>query len=268
MVVEGTIGSGKHYPVVLDTGASVPLFVNDIHIKENRLAYIPAISSRNEPSGWGKCLIPKLNIGQIALSNWTCYYKEQHMELKLFGLPIARGKALIAGLGTLRRFKYIIFDSIKKEVELSLERSYEPLNRDIWTAHPFYIEEGLGDNCYLYVKIPVAGEEVELQLDTGSGKGLAVSEELWKHLSKKTHYNKLKKDIDLYPYIGLLNCKKSTIPKLEFGNRIITNAEISVFPDNCSLVGPCSGLVGMQYFKDTIIVLDFERNFLWIRNKP
>jgi hypothetical protein len=49
---------------------------------------------------------------------------------------------------------------------------------DLWTQYPFEIEEDLGGNVFLFVKIPIAGEEIELQLDTGSGRGLAITEEL------------------------------------------------------------------------------------------
>ena len=47
MVIEGKLGSGRKYPVILDTGASVALFVNDIHIMENKLAISP-INSGND----------------------------------------------------------------------------------------------------------------------------------------------------------------------------------------------------------------------------
>ncbi len=266
MAVEGKIDNGKCYPVVLDTGASVTLFVNDIHIVENQLAYSPMKSGYNDPSGWGKCCLPKLNIGQVTLINWPCYYREQHAEYRLFGLPVAREKAVIAGLGALRKFKYVMFDSIREEAELSLVKTFEPVNHNIWTKYSFDIEEELNGNTFLYVKIPVAGEETELQLDTGSGKGLAVSEELWKKISQRVPQIRLTQDKDLYPYIGLLACKHGVISEIKIGERTIKNAGISVFPDNSPIVDRCSGLIGMQYFQNTIIVLDFERNLLWVRS--
>lgn len=267
MAVEGRIGNGKHYPIVLDTGASVALFVNDMHIRENQLAFSPIKSNKNDSAGWGTCYLPKLSIGQVTLANWPCYYKEQHMEFRLFGLPLAKGKAIIAGLGVLRKFKYVKFDSIREEVELSLEKTFEPENQNTWAKYSFEIEEDLGGNTFLFIKIPVAGEETELQLDTGSGKGLAVAEELWDKISQKIQRIKLKKSKDLYPYIGLLTCKRGIIPALKVGERIIKNAGISIFPDDSPIVDRCSGLVGMQYFQDTVIALDFERNLLWIRNR-
>jgi hypothetical protein len=266
MAVEGRLGNGREYPVVLDTGASIALFVNDVHIMENQLAIYPLKS--NDSVGWGRCYLPELNIGQVTLANWPCFYREQHTEVQLLGLPLAKGKAIIAGLAALRRFKYIAFDSVRKEVEFSLGQAFKLAQLDLWTQYSFAIEEDLGGNVFLFVKIPIAGEEIELQLDTGSGRGLAIAEELWERMRKRIHYIKLRKGRDLYPYIGWLACKQGVAPKLEVGNRTLENAMISVFPNDSPIVDQCSGLLGMQYFQDTTVALDFERNLMWVKNSP
>jgi hypothetical protein len=264
MTVEGKFNSGNKYPVVLDTGASISLFVNDIHIKENKLQIHPLKSNRDSV-GWGMCYLPELQIGQVTLVNWPCFYQEQHTEVQLLGLPLARDKAAIAGLQALRMFKYIAFDSIKEEVEFSLGMIFKPENSDSWAKYPFTIEEDLGGNSFLFVKIPFAGEEIELQLDTGSGRGLAVAEELWEKIRKKIQPTKLTKGKDLYPYTGWLPCKRGIIPELELGNRIVKDAMISVFPNDSLILDECPGLIGMQYFQDTVTVLDFERYLMWVK---
>ncbi len=128
------------------------------------------------------------------------------------------------------------------------------------------IQEDLGGNAFLFVKIPIAGHETEVQLDTGSGRGLAISEESWKAIEEQIGHTKLRKARDLYPYIGLLPCRRGVARRLKIGNRIITDAMISVFPDDSPIVDRCSGLLGMQFFQDTVIVLDFERNLMWVKN--
>lgn len=265
MVVEGTIGSGKKYPVVIDTGASPALFVNDIHILENKLAIYPIGTGKNGAPGWGICHLPELSIGKVTLINWPCFYREQHTEVRLFGLPLAKAKPVIIGLPALKRFKYIAFDSINKEVEFSLEKAFDCDRSDLWTQYPFVIEEYLGGNASLFVKIPVAGQETELQLDTGCGRGLAINRELWEKLSTRIQNVTLKKGRDLYPYIGWLPCEQGVIPKLDVGARTIKNAKISVFPNDSPLVDQCRGLLGMQCFRDTVMVIDFERNLIWVK---
>lgn len=266
MAVEGRLDGGRTYPVILDTGASVTLFVNDVHVVENNLAIAPLGRPKNGSPGWGRCLLPALHIGRISLSDLPCFYREQHTEMRLLGLPLAKDKAMIAGLGVLRQFKYIAFDSISREVELSIEKAFEPEQPDSWAQYPFVIEEDLGGNAFLFVKITIAGYETEVQLDTGSGRGLAITEELWMELAKRIGHAKLRKGRDLYPYIGLLPCRHGTVPKLTVGNRIVTDATLSVFPDDSPIMDRCSALLGMQYFQDTVIVLDFERSLMWVKN--
>jgi hypothetical protein len=268
MVVEGSLDNERKYPVILDTGASVSLFVNDIHIMENKLTISPFKRRSDDSIGWGTCHMPELHIGKLTLVNWPCYYREQHTELQLLGIPLARDKEVIAGLGALRRFKYIAFDSVEKEVELSLNEVFKPEQPDLWTQYTFSIEEDLGGNVFLFVKIPIAGMEIELQLDTGSGRGLAIAQELWEHMSKEVQHVRLRKGTDLYPYIGLLSCKHGVVPELEVGNRTVRNAKLSVLPNGSPIVDQCSGILGMQYFEDTVMVLDFEKDLMWLKNLP
>lgn len=265
MVVEGKLGNGKKYPVVLDTGASPALFVNDIHIVENKLAICPLGTNNDDSGSWGICQLPELSIGEIRLADWLCFYREQHAEVQIFGLPIDTGEEIIAGLPTLQKFKYIAFDSIKKEVEFSLKNSFECDQPDSWTQYPFVIEQGWGDNVFLLVEIAIAGEQVKLQLDTGSGRGLAITEELWEKIREKVSNVTLREAKDLYPYIGWLSCKRGVISKLEVGGRTVNDAKISIFPNDSDLIEQCEGLLGMQYFQDTAMVLDFERNLMWVK---
>jgi len=268
MVVEGVTEKGKKYPVILDTGASPALVVNDVHILENNFKIYP-LTVRNDGSASSALRhFPDLRIGEITLLNWPCFYQAQHSKAQLFGSPITKNKTIIAGVPTLRIFSYIVFDSMHKEVEFSLDGIFEPKDLGFWAQYSFAIEEDFGGNSFLFVKIPVAGEEIELQLDTGSGRGLAISEELWSTLSQKIIKARLRKDTEFYPYIGQLPCKKAVIPKLRIGQRDIRNANISVFPDDSPLLDQCEGLLGMQHFTDTIMVLDFKRNLMWVKDYP
>ena len=76
----------------------------------------------------------------------------------------------------------------------------------------------------------------------------------------------MEKGNDLYPYIGRLNCEKTVVPGLQVGNRLVKDALISVFPDDCPLLDESEALLGMQYFLDTVVALDFENCLLWVKN--
>jgi len=268
IVVEGSIvDCKKKYPVVLDTGASQGVFVNDIHVRENKLPVYPVQTNKTDAKdyGLGLCYVPQLRIGQMTLQDFPCWYLQRHLELKFFGMPIARDDSIIVGLTALREFSCIVFDGIKREVEFSRNKPFEPDQEQAWSRYPISIEEDSG-NAFLFVQIPIAGESMKVQLDTGSGNGLSLSEELWETMSGKLQNVKLKEDTELYPYIGRLSCKRGVISKLQVGDRMIQKAKISIFPDGSPLLSDCDAILGMQYFQDTVMVLDFNNAVLWVRN--
>ena len=159
----------------------------------------------------------------------------------------------------------MMFDSIKNEVEFSCNQNFKPGGKNVWKKYPIHIEEDFNGNTFLFVRIPVVGKEMELQFDTGSGRGLAIGEKLWKQIDDEFQNLNLKKGKDFYPYIGRLACKRGIIPELQVGDRIVSDAEISIFPDDSPLLVECEGLLGMQYFNDTIVVLDFEKFLMWVK---
>jgi len=274
IVVEGKIGLlGSRYPVVLDTGASQPVFLNVSHVLDNKLLiyHLEDIDSELNGHKLGLCYLPLFQIGNITFTNRPCLYLEPMSSVNLLGVQIS-GKnndnnTVIVGLPLLKSFNYVMFDSIKNEVEFSCNQSFEENKTDIWEKYPINIEEDFHGNTFLFVRIPVVGQEIELQFDTGSGRGLAIGEKLWKQIGGQFQNLNLKKGRDFYPYIGRLACRRGIIPKLSIGDRIVNNAEISIFPDDSPLLAECEGLLGMQYFNDTIVVLDFERSLMWVK-KP
>ena len=271
IVIEGILGiNADKYPVILDTGSSQPVVLNAALVRKNNLPiYNENINADYNGKQLGTCELLKLDIGDVTLEKWPCIYFESGKRSNIFGMPIASSSYvrdnIILGLPLLREFKYIIFDNINRETELSYHKSFEPLEPEKWKQFPIFIEEDFHGNAFLFVRMNVAGYETELQLDTGSGRGMAIGERLWDNMSHNVKNVKLKKGKDNYPYIGNLSCTKGKIYELEFGDRTIYNAQISIFENDCPLLDGCEGLVGMQYFSDTVFVLDFENDIIWIK---
>lgn len=269
MVVEATLDNGRSYPLVLDTGASVALFVNDIHVSENHLSVHSLENGQadfgQQPRYYQSCL-PPISIGAVRVSGWPCFYRRGRALLPFFGLPASTRRAIIAGLPLLQQFRYILFDSVNQQVELSVAQEFVPQQPERWSQYPFVVEQDLVGNAFLFVRIPVAGVPTELQLDTGSGRGLAVRQQTWQRLQSQFAPVRLTEAAELYPYIGRLPCKKATIPAMQLGSRIIHNARVAIFPDDSPVLEDCDGLVGMEYFNDTVVVLDFGRSIMWVRN--
>ena len=272
IVIEGNIGINEDkHPIILDTGASQPVILNSAIVKKNNLPVynLKNINTNLNGHEFGICQLSKLEFGEVTCEGWPCIYFESHNKLNLFEIPIASSiydsDNIILGLPLLREFKYIRFDNINKEAQLSYYQPFSPQYPEEWNKYPIYIEEDFHGNAFLFVRINIAGYETELQLDTGSGKGIAISESLWQKINDNLKETKLKKGKDFYPYIGNLPCKKGEISEFEFGNRTINNAKISIFNDDCPLLDGCEGLVGMQFFSNTEFVLDFEYDLMWIK---
>jgi predicted aspartyl protease len=260
-VVEGRLQTKRTYPVMVDTGASVPVVVNDRHILENKLAIYPLGIDKSHSANIGVCHLPELRIGQMRFVDLPCLYIDKHHELQLFGLPVAHENAILLGLPVLQAFKYVLFDNIKKEVEFSYEELFEPEQLHLWRKYPFVIKGKIS------VEIPVEAEKMTLFLDTGCSE-LILPEKTWQIMCSNYTGVKLKTGDYLFYAREKLSCRKGVIKKLRLGDTTVRNVPVVVLADDVmkSAVGDCDGLLGLSCFRDTLFVLDFHRSTIWVRN--
>jgi hypothetical protein len=259
-VVEGSFGRDGHkYPVVIDTGASQAVLVKNVHVRQNNLKEETFKTATLGGRKIGLCYLPELDLSSIRLIDWPCL----QLPSQSTGLGV-RDDFVIVGLPVLREFKYIVFDNIAGQIEFSRDKVFKPDKADSWEQFPMWLEEDFSGNVFLFARITVDSIEMELQLDTGSGRGLAISEELWEQLPESKQV-RLKNAKELYPYIGNLSCRRGTVAELALGNSKVHNVPVSVFADDSPLVEDCSGLMGMELFRNTKLVIDFENELLWVK---
>ena len=67
------------------------------------------------------------------------------------------------------------------------------------------------------------------------------------------------------PFSGWLPCRRITVEMLYLGNTPIRSAQVNVTTNN-NPFGQDDFTLGMGFFKETVIVLDFKNELLWIRN--
>jgi hypothetical protein len=154
-------------------------------------------------------------------------------------------------------------------VEFSPQEGFELRTPSLWSRYPFSIKKDHEDYDYLCVKIPVAGEEMDLKFDTCAENGLNVKECVWQRLRKKLrHVKTTGAHVWLPRSLGWIACQNVVVKGLQVGRREIKNAKIAVFPNDSAFPKShnCQGLLGMRYFRQTVIVFDFERESIWIRN--
>ena len=130
---------------------------------------------------------------------------------------------------------------------------------------PFRIERDKTHNLRIRVNLPIAGEEIRGDFDTCSPGGLHLGQEEWRKLSARVETGGPRDSTMYSGILGPLRCRRATVRKLEVGSRTIRNAEVVILPENCPLGTETT--IGMGYFRDTVVVLDFERELMWIRRR-
>jgi len=265
IVVEGELaGRSRRYPINIDTGQPSFIVVSDIHILENNL---PIYNKPGEQDGI--CCLPDLHIGKLTLSNLVANYYFKHSETQLFRLPIKTDKEILVCLSLLQRFKYVAFDSINEEVEFSTTQSFHPEDRTLWSRYLFSKQPDSKGNPRIFVEIPIAGENMNLAFDTACQCALFTTEKIWKQAQKRLREVKKSNMTALAPFAGgNIRSRVVTVKELNVGDRIVKNAFVAIVPNDTSIsqsMKNMEGLLGMQCFADTTVVLDFERDVMWVR---
>ena len=127
------------------------------------------------------------------------------------------------------------------------------------------IEHDEKPNAGLLVDIPLVGQPRRITLDTGAGPGLILTERIWAKISQGLQLLHQEKARLATPLFGWLPCKMITVEKLTLGNIPINDARIHVIADDTPY-RQNEFMLGIGFFRETVIVLDFERNLLWVRN--
>ena len=127
------------------------------------------------------------------------------------------------------------------------------------------IENNEKGNARLMVDIPIAGHSRHIGFDTGAAAGLTMTEKIWSEISSGLKLVHEEKNFMATPLASLLPCRKITIELLELGGLSIHDAQVNVTA-NKNPYGQDDFTLGMGFFKETVTVLNFESELLWIMN--
>ena len=259
--VTGRLTKNYRCHVAIDTGCWALGALSWSVIRENKLPIYPIEIEEKVFDGF--CYLPVLQVGEAKIREVGCLCMNKELDRQFFGMPVNRIRRVLLGLQLLKEFRYILVDGVHKELMLSAEQSFTPMQDDQWLQYPLKIEEYPKGGLRLMIDIPIGGKTYHIQLDTGSDGALTVDTKFFDELSKSiTATVKKRKGKDLF-LIGWVDCQKVVLPELDFCHRILKNAQISILPDD--MAGKYTNLVGMQCFKDTVMVLDFERELMWVK---
>ena len=262
-MVTGQLNQNYQCSVMIDTGCPVSCMLSYNVVQENNLPIYPIKGL--SPSG-GICFLPYLQIGRATIREVPCLYMIRQWELQFFGIPINKIRVVFFGLQLIKEFRYILFDGVHGELELSSKQSFMPMQNSQWLQCPFKIEEDINKNLRLMVDIPIEGKNYHIGLDTGADAGLIVDTKFFDMFSKSIKVTAKKQNFKQANYqAGWVDCQKIVLSELDFCHRKIKNAQIVILPDD--ITNKDTNFVGMQYFKDTVFVLDFENELLWVKDK-
>jgi hypothetical protein len=259
--VLGTLFNGKNYPIIIDSGFNQFILACDTIVLDADLEIYP-MPELGDSAG-GLCHLMLLKIGDLTIDHPLCFYTLQHYEGRQLGRTKWMEKQLLFGLGLLKQFRYILIDNVNQEVEFSVKDLFEPEDPNEWNQYPTSLEMDNSNRERLMVDIPLTGQTQHLLFDTGSGCGLIVAEDVWKSISSELKILKKVNVRQRMPH-GFEPSEKITVQTLDVGNRCLKNATIYMLLNE----EPCGKdffLLGMGYFQDTIVVIDFERNLLWVK---
>ena len=149
-----------------------------------------------------------------------------------------------------------MFDNVKQEVTFSKDGSFTPENNDLWCSYPFEIKSDR-----IIVQMPVNGEVYELFFDSGGYKpGLFLNKDDWNIIKQSLNVKQIRKSHYYNYFLGRLPCQIAKVSELSMGEKKLKNTQILIREDSKDL-----SMLSLDYFQDTVVVLDFVNNLLWIK---
>ncbi|MHC4743381.1 MAG: pepsin/retropepsin-like aspartic protease family protein [Planctomycetota bacterium] len=264
--VMGSCWNGKgtlrpQYPVLIDTGNAWKVSVTDSIVKDARLGFYPKQMGDGLS---GLCHLCQLRIGNITFIHPPCTSTSGHYEQRPVGEEAQVAHEILLGMGMLKSFKYVLFDTPSEQIEFSSHDSFDPNEPGLWRNYPMTIEVWRNNNDILFVTFPINGKDRKVKLDTGSTCGIVVTSSCWRDFFESMEHQGPKstyiRKIDGFRRVDLYSVKE-----LEFAGDVIGNAEVVVRPSDEEMAGTSEILVGMEFFQGRVLVLDFENGLLWLR---
>jgi hypothetical protein len=271
---KGRIGK-RTYRVLFDSGNSILPHITPAHIVENQLpVYSVAISPRDEQVwNFGIALIDELNIAGLSITQLPATYNLTYTSYQLFGLGFAevgKDKTINLSLSVMQEFSYIAFDSRDKKMRLSLDEPFVPDTPADWKSYPFIAT----DDNRLFIHSTLEGVPVTLMIDTGSETQLLLTKSCFDRLAESQPNLNYGWKFDRSGFAplagGYFPVQSRTIRGLTFDRStykgstnvgIVDDGLIDDFLDENQF----DGLIGFPFFDETVMVLDFENNLLWVK---
>jgi hypothetical protein len=257
--------SGCKRSAIVDTGFSGHVYMNDLMVESCNLAVFPLNTNPATGSAVGLCDIPALRLGPMVLAHPPCLYEQMQWQFRVLGIPLYRHKIVLLGLDFMRPFSYVLLDNTRHTIAFSPRAAFEPDKPSDWLRLPFALEK-VDDNLRMMMDFPVGGNKVRVEFDTGGARpGLTLREAAWTRVASSVRARATGAGhCQSYQY-GPTPCRKYSIPQLNVGRMELKDAAVDVLPDSHPLLKDLDGILSLDYFRTTVVVMDFKKSLIWIR---
>lgn len=264
--VEVEMPGGHRCTALLDTGYTGAVYVNDPVVRQSDLAVFPVGEHSDTGCGQGFCDIPAMTMGAVTIENPPCWYEQRHMQLRVLGIPLYRHKTILLGVGMMSEFSHVLFDNARRRVRFSPQEQFEPNEPSQWIRVPFVLEEVDGGEPRIMVDIFLGGHAVHVEFDTGGGKpGLILRNDVWEHVGSSAGARGGGKTLHLSYQFGWHWCRRYALREMQVGELTLEKVKVDVLSEGSRFGQEFEGILTLDAFRDTAVVLDFERNVIWIR---
>lgn len=261
--ITGRFPNGTDYFVRIDSGFPWYVGVTDTVVADQKLA---GCFLNDSPIPMGICELKSLAFDKLTVTSPPCLYFQQHWELQMLGLPVWKERAVLIGLNLMEQFSYILFDNQLGEIEFGRKDTFFDPVPEAWQSYPISLLDDPQGQYRLQVDIPVAGENLNVWFDTGNPGELELSSGLWSKVASRFDAEPPQKSIIQYWQFGNVECEKILVHNLTAGRLEPRNVELIVLPEGKPFYENYAS-IGMGFFKEDVLVLDFHRKLLWVKQR-
>ncbi len=263
--VEVEMPGGHRCTGLLDTGYGGSVYVTDLTVRQSDLAVFPMGEHSDTGCGQGLCEIPAMRIGTVTVENPPCWYEQRHWQLRVLGVPLYRHKTVLIGMGMISKFSHVLFDNVHRRVRFSREDQFEPDDPSRWARVPFVLERENG-GLRMMVDISLGGQEVHVEFDTcGAKPGLILRDDMWDRVSGSVDARGGGKTLHPSYQFGWHWCRRYTLEEIQTGELTLEKTKVDVLPAGSEFGREFEGILTLDAFRKTTVVLDFRQNVIWVR---
>ena len=199
--------------------------------------------------------VRSLKLGNVEARELLVSVEPGTWQFHVLGLTLYHQRGWAFGMPLLAQANYLAFDNPNKRVTIGFE-PFAPTPSLEWRHYPFEFRDGSP-----WVRLPIAGHEIDFVADSGGGPRLILNAERWNQISANLQIKRRSKgkfptwgghrDVDIYRVHGL------RVGPVERGREEIWVRR------GPSLEGE-TPTFGLGLFKDAVAVWDVQGKRFWV----